>query len=301
MTDTNPLHEMFQLQKSFQEESLQIDLDGLADGERADYIKDMILALTDEAHEALAEVGWKPWASSRHLNRDAFHGELVDLFHFFMNLCLASGLTPDALFDKYVEKRGLNQKRQEEGYDGIAGKCPDCRRALDDPAVSCTTTVCGEFADLLTAPPQATSLDRAQPQEGEVDSYLETLEETSERGTPDLTFDPGKRTVWDVIDRKRVRSTLDAGLAVGSEVPGSKLHRPVIDIDIPVRLIPSSTPGHGHLYLDVELTWDDYLMLLEAMAAVGIVESGFLNIAKERGGTYVRLPWVRKVRPINDQ
>src|SRR3546814_16501718 len=32
-----------------------------------EYIKNQVLALLDEGHEALNEVGWKPWASSRHV------------------------------------------------------------------------------------------------------------------------------------------------------------------------------------------------------------------------------------------
>lgn len=104
------------------------------DEERVQFIKDMVLAAEDELHEALAEVGWKPWATSRHINEEAFKGELVDLFHFFMNLCLVVKMTPQELHERYAEKRGRNIKRQQEGYDGIAGKCMICRRGFDDVA-----------------------------------------------------------------------------------------------------------------------------------------------------------------------
>lgn len=101
------------------------------------FIKDMNLALQDELHEFLAETGWKPWATSRHVNADAAKGELVDAFHFFMNLCLAVDMGPAELFDRYMEKRQRNAERQLEGYDGVEGKCPVCKRALDDYAVQC--------------------------------------------------------------------------------------------------------------------------------------------------------------------
>lgn len=104
------------------------------DEERTQFIKDMILALSDELHEALAEVGWKPWATSRHLNTESFHGELVDAWHFFMNLCLVSGLTPDLLYQKYIEKRQRNIQRQQDGYDGVEGKCSNCKRDFTDLA-----------------------------------------------------------------------------------------------------------------------------------------------------------------------
>ena len=104
--------------------------------ERVQFIKDMTLALEDELHEFLGEVGWKPWATSRHINEEAAKGELVDAFHFFMNLCMVVHMTPTELFDKYIEKRQRNAQRQLDGYDGVQGKCIRCKRAFDDIAVA---------------------------------------------------------------------------------------------------------------------------------------------------------------------
>lgn len=131
------------------QEELQIKAYGgspaLLDGEeRIQFIKDMILALEDELHEALGEVGWKPWATSRHIHPAAFKGELVDAFHFFMNLMLVVGMDTDELYRLYMAKREKNQARQAVGYDGLTGKCPGCRRALDDEAVTCTEDHCSE-------------------------------------------------------------------------------------------------------------------------------------------------------------
>lgn len=110
------------------------DLEGM---ERIQFYKDMHIALTDELHEALGEIGWKPWATSRHVNEEALQGELVDAFHFFMNLCMVAHLDPFELVKKYMAKREKNAKRQAEGYDGVSTKCPVCKRALDDDAVLC--------------------------------------------------------------------------------------------------------------------------------------------------------------------
>ena len=125
--------------------SYKKDPAGLTDEERAEFIRWNVLALEDELHEALAEVGWKPWASSRHLNRDAFKGELVDAFHFMMNLMLAAEIDADEFLEAYRSKRDKNAKRQSDGYDGISGKCPGCKRALDDAAVNCYVYEDGEF------------------------------------------------------------------------------------------------------------------------------------------------------------
>jgi dimeric dUTPase (all-alpha-NTP-PPase superfamily) len=127
------LGRMFDLQLQMQWKTFGKNPYSLEGEERIQFIKDMKLALDDEMAEFLAEIGWKPWATSRHINPEA-KGELVDAFHFFMNLCMAVGMTPEELFEKYLEKRERNIKRQEEGYDGIKGKCPRCKRAFDDIA-----------------------------------------------------------------------------------------------------------------------------------------------------------------------
>lgn len=104
---------------------------------KIEFIRWNMLALEDELHEALGEVGWKPWATSRHINTEAFKGELVDALHFFMNLLLVADITADELLEAYQKKREKNIKRQEAGYDGVTEKCPHCKRALDDDAVEC--------------------------------------------------------------------------------------------------------------------------------------------------------------------
>jgi phosphoribosyl-ATP pyrophosphohydrolase len=106
--------------------------DGDHDEERAAFVRDNVLAATDELHEALQEVGWKPWASSRHMNKEPYLGELVDVFHFLMNLLLVTGVHPQALADefsrRYFAKNARNAERQVEGYTGAKEKCPACGR-----------------------------------------------------------------------------------------------------------------------------------------------------------------------------
>lgn len=72
------------------------------------------------------------------------------------------------------------------------------------------------------------------------------------------------------------------------------LHKPVLDLDFPAKLLDSSTPGHHHLLIDKELTWEQYEKLLDVLAEVGILQQGYVNASKERGFTCVRLPWVKK-------
>lgn len=74
------------------------------------------------------------------------------------------------------------------------------------------------------------------------------------------------------------------------------LHRPVLDIDFPAKLIPSSTEGHFHLYLDKEMTWEQYEKLLLALVEADILEPGYVSASIARGHTCVRLPGVSKER-----
>jgi hypothetical protein len=71
-------------------------------------------------------------------------------------------------------------------------------------------------------------------------------------------------------------------------------HAPVLDIDIPHKYVPSSTPGHGHLYLDVVVQWSDYVKWLQFSAELGIIESGWVDAALKQGFTAVRKEGVVK-------
>lgn len=95
---------------------------------------------------------------------------------------------------------------------------------------------------------------------------------------------------------REVVTNLGAANAVTSLNSENLTHKPVLDIDLPVKLIPSSTGGHFHLYIDKEMSWGKYLLLLNALVEVGIVEQGYVDAASRRGYTAVRLPWIEKER-----
>ena len=106
----------------------------------ASHVRDMVIALEDELHEAMNETGWKPWATSRHFNAEPFTKELVDAWHFFMNLMLVGahqlGMSAEEYADyftrQYITKNVINRERHEKGeYDGL-NKCPKCKRDLNE-------------------------------------------------------------------------------------------------------------------------------------------------------------------------
>lgn len=105
--------------------------------------------------------------------------------------------------------------------------------------------------------------------------------------------DGGSRKPGAFPDRTQ-EEALERADVISSLAPDGKTHRPVLDIDIPAELIASTTPGHSHLYLDIDLCWGRYMMLLAALHAAGIIERGYMDASVARGFTCVRLPWVKK-------
>lgn len=140
------LVEKFELMLSMQ---LQLQQEHMKDGDprhldpdaRATFMTWNATAMFFEVGEAFDEVGWKPWATSRHIQHQAFMREMVDAWHFFMNLLIAGSGIEDmgelaTVFTQfYVEKNTKNAQRQIDGYDGVSTKCPTCKRdfAETDP------------------------------------------------------------------------------------------------------------------------------------------------------------------------
>lgn len=107
--------------------------------------------------------------------------------------------------------------------------------------------------------------------------------------TEDQTYEPG-------IDRET--ADLDDANVVSSELTGfpRNRHAVILDIDYAAYVVPSSTPGHNHLYLDVPggVAHDDYMELLAALSKCGVVEPGYAEVSIKRGHSDLRLPWVSK-------
>lgn len=134
-------------QRQFQERILGgVEPELLSAEQKMAYIREQAYALCDEVHEATAETGWKSWATSNHINVEAYRGELADAYIFLMNLMLVAGISTGDLGLAVEAKILKNIKRQDDGYDGVTTKCPGCKRAYDDEAVKCTAAQEYEFA-----------------------------------------------------------------------------------------------------------------------------------------------------------
>lgn len=81
-----------------------------------------------------------------------------------------------------------------------------------------------------------------------------------------------------------------ADLVCSDDSANRKLHRPLIDFDLPVKLVPSGTPGNSHLYIDKAISFELYLGILKALAEADIVQWGFYDATQERGYGSLRHP-----------
>lgn len=102
-----------------------------------------------------------------------------------------------------------------------------------------------------------------------------------------------KERRWEVADKKAklISSELKGDYQEDIHGLDQELHSPVLDIDFAARLIPSSTPGHFHLYLDgLHLSWEKYARLLTALAEAGVIEKGYAGAAIRRKATFVWKP-----------
>lgn len=117
------LQEMLDKQNKLQER-LGYDIGSMHDEERSAFIKENSIHLTQELHELLYEIPhFKPWKDYSGMSLfDLYESwykaskELIDMLHFFLNICLALGLNADNLYDMYIAKNKENHRRQDEGY-----------------------------------------------------------------------------------------------------------------------------------------------------------------------------------------
>ena len=86
------------------------------------WIQKEVLAMLSELSEVLDEVNFKWWKNPRPVDDAALKGELVDVLHFFVSMCLKSGMSAEELYTLYRDKNKENFDRQygrseKQGYE----------------------------------------------------------------------------------------------------------------------------------------------------------------------------------------
>jgi hypothetical protein len=73
-------------------------------------------ALVHEAIELQRETNWKWWKKDKIIDNEKLQEEIIDLWHFLIQLSIESGFDPQILISKYKEKNKENTGRQLRGY-----------------------------------------------------------------------------------------------------------------------------------------------------------------------------------------
>lgn len=117
-----------------------------------------------------------------------------------------------------------------------------------------------------------------QPQANRLFRFVAKLGKSEEGGTWEQPVIP---TIVPEAEANLVGSLTDRGT-----------HMPVIDIDLPIKAVPSRTAGHFHLYIDKEMDWVAYQDLLWALVDAKLVQKGYVEASIKQGATFVRKPGV---------
>ena len=118
------LEKIFEMQKLLDDD---IEARRNLDFTTEEWMQKEVLAMLSELSEVLDEVNFKWWKNKKPLETDALRGELVDILHFFVSMCIRSGMDADELFARYIEKNKENFDRQygrseKKGYEVIDGQ-----------------------------------------------------------------------------------------------------------------------------------------------------------------------------------
>lgn len=82
---------------------------------------------------------------------------------------------------------------------------------------------------------------------------------------------------------------------VGYRAPGSDvLAEAAFQVIVPAKLVPSSTEGRFHLYLETEMDWQDYLSLMRFMVGAGLLEKEWVDMSERRKMAMLRKPGILK-------
>lgn len=117
------LDTMLQMQRKFQER-LGADFESMSTQDRVAFIKEYSIHLNQEINEMLYELPYfKPWKDYSGLTKadeqmmfEKAKMELIDAWHFFMNMMLGLGMTADEMYTMYIAKNRENHRRQDAGY-----------------------------------------------------------------------------------------------------------------------------------------------------------------------------------------
>lgn len=92
------------------------NIDTLTENEKREWTLKLIHAFIDEISELQNQVNFKWWKQPHEVIEKEVKFEIIDLFKFWLTLCLVWGMDPKEVYMYYGAKLKENVRRQENGY-----------------------------------------------------------------------------------------------------------------------------------------------------------------------------------------
>ena len=73
-------------------------------------------ALLHEVMELQRETNWKWWKTPRKVSMESCQEEVIDMWHFLLQLSMEVGMDANTIVTKYLQKKKKNINRQKDGY-----------------------------------------------------------------------------------------------------------------------------------------------------------------------------------------
>jgi len=79
-------------------------------------ISALATAIIHEAVEVQRLTNWKWWKNPTKFDDGQARQEIIDLWHFLIQMSIELGMTPNEILDEYLRKNWVNKERQQKGY-----------------------------------------------------------------------------------------------------------------------------------------------------------------------------------------
>ena len=117
------LNEMFLIQRKLQNKLGNLERIEKSEKLKQSYINQMILAIHEEAVEIMRETPYKNpeyvefgWKKNQEWNEEKYKDEIIDLWHFVMNLSIAVNMDAKEFYERYLFKNNINIERKNNSY-----------------------------------------------------------------------------------------------------------------------------------------------------------------------------------------
>jgi dimeric dUTPase (all-alpha-NTP-PPase superfamily) len=89
----------------------------LNDEEKQKWVLNYCRAMSQELAELTDSIPWKWWAKYQTFDEQNARVEVIDLFHFLISIAQVLNMNPEDLYQAYLKKNEVNNKRQDAGYN----------------------------------------------------------------------------------------------------------------------------------------------------------------------------------------